>query len=79
MLDGALALGPAAKLAWMFVAGLFIGFGTRLAGGCTSGHSIFGMANLERPSIVATLSFMMGGIVTTQVLYRVIVPLVPGP
>lgn len=79
MLDSALALGPAAKVAWMFVAGLFIGFGTRLAGGCTSGHGIFGMANLERPSIVATLSFMMGGIVTTQVLYRVIVPLVSGP
>ena len=33
----------------MFVGGVFIGFGTRLAGGCTSGHGIFGLANLELP------------------------------
>lgn len=74
MLDEALALGPAGKLAWMFVGGLFIGFGTRLAGGCTSGHGIFGMSNFEVPSIVSTLSFMAGGIVTTQLLYRVVLP-----
>ncbi len=72
MLDSALALGPAAKLGWMFVGGLFIGFGTRLAGGCTSGHGIFGLANLELPSLITTLSFMAGGIVTTQLLYRVL-------
>ena len=35
------------KLAWMFVGGAFIGFGTRLANGCTSGHGIFGMSNFE--------------------------------
>jgi uncharacterized membrane protein YedE/YeeE len=58
----------------MFVGGLFIGFGTRLAGGCTSGHGIFGLSNLEWPSLVTTLSFMGGGIVTTQLLYRVILP-----
>lgn len=72
MLDTALALGPAGKLAWMFVGGLFIGFGTRLAGGCTSGHGIFGLSNFELPSLITTLSFMAGGIVTTQLLYRVI-------
>jgi uncharacterized membrane protein YedE/YeeE len=72
MLDRALALGPAGKLAWMFVGGLFIGFGTRLAGGCTSGHGIFGLSNFARSSLVATLSFMAGGIVTTQFLYRVV-------
>jgi uncharacterized membrane protein YedE/YeeE len=72
MLDQVLALGPAGKLAWMFVGGLFIGFGTRLAGGCTSGHGIFGLSNFELPSLVATVSFMIGGIVTTQVLYRVV-------
>jgi hypothetical protein len=72
MLDRALALGPAGKLAWMFVGGLFIGFGTRLAGGCTSGHGIFGLANFELPSLVATLSFMASGILTTQLLYRVV-------
>ena len=74
ILDARLHLGPAGKLAWMFVGGLFIGFGTRLAGGCTSGHGIFGLSNLEWPSLVTTLSFMGGGIVTTQLLYRVLFP-----
>jgi len=72
MLDQALALGPAGKLAWMFVGGLFIGFGTRLAGGCTSGHGIFGLSNFELPSLITTMSFMAGGIATTQLLYRVV-------
>ena len=72
MLDQALALGPIGKLAWMFVGGLFIGFGTRLAGGCTSGHGIFGLSNFELPSLITTMSFMAGGIATTQLLYRVV-------
>jgi uncharacterized membrane protein YedE/YeeE len=72
MLDRAVNLGPLGKLAWMFVAGLFIGFGTRLAGGCTSGHGIFGLSNLELPSLVSTIAFMGGGILTTQLLYRLV-------
>jgi len=72
MLDPALALGPVGKLAWMFAGGLFIGFGTRLAGGCTSGHGIFGLANFEVSSLVTTIAFMAGGIATTQLLYRVV-------
>jgi uncharacterized membrane protein YedE/YeeE len=56
----------------MFVGGLFIGFGTRLAGGCTSGHGIFGLSNFELPSLIATMSFMAGGIATTQLLYRIV-------
>jgi uncharacterized membrane protein YedE/YeeE len=71
-LDQALALGAAGKLAWMFVGGLFIGFGTRLANGCTSGHGIFGNSNLELPSIIASCSFMLAGIVTTNLIYRVV-------
>jgi uncharacterized protein len=72
MFDQAIGLGPAGKLAWMFVGGLFIGFGTRLGGGCTSGHGIFGMSNLELPSLITTVSFMIGGIVTTNLIYRVL-------
>jgi uncharacterized membrane protein YedE/YeeE len=72
MLDEKVGLGHAGKLAWMFAGGLFIGFGTRLAGGCTSGHGIFGLSNFELPSLVATISFMAGGVVTTQILYRVL-------
>jgi uncharacterized membrane protein YedE/YeeE len=74
MLDVRLGLDPLGKLIWMFVGGLFIGFGTRMAGGCTSGHGIFGMSNFELPSLVSTISFMTGGIVTTQLLYRVFLP-----
>lgn len=72
MFDAVVGWGPAGKLAWMFVGGLFIGFGTRLANGCTSGHGIFGMSNLEWASIVSTVCFMAGGILTTQVIYRVV-------
>jgi uncharacterized membrane protein YedE/YeeE len=72
MFDTTIGWGPAGKVAWMFVGGLFIGFGTRLAGGCTSGHGIFGLSNFERPSLVSTLSFMLGGLVTTQLVYRLV-------
>ena len=70
--DDQIGWGEEAKVAWMFGGGLLIGFGTRLAGGCTSGHGIFGLSNLELPSLVSTLSFMAGGIVTTNLIYRVI-------
>jgi uncharacterized membrane protein YedE/YeeE len=70
--DSVVGFGRAGKLAWMFTGGLFIGFGTRLAGGCTSGHGIFGLANFEAPSLVSTLAFMGAGIVTTQVVFRVL-------
>lgn len=71
-LDATVGLGHAGKLAWMFVGGLFIGVGTRMANGCTSGHGIFGNSNLETPSMVASACFMTAGIVTTNVLYRVV-------
>jgi uncharacterized membrane protein YedE/YeeE len=72
MFDTVIQAGPAAKLAWMFVGGLFIGFGTRLAGGCTSGHGIFGISNFELPSLITTVAFMGAGIVTTQIVYHVV-------
>ena len=50
----------------LLVAGGFcVGFGTAYAGGCTSGHGIAGLANLERPSLVAVLGFFAGGLVAT--------------
>jgi uncharacterized membrane protein YedE/YeeE len=73
MFDTAIGGGPAMKTAWMFAGGLFIGFGTRLAGGCTSGHGIFGIANFEKSGWTATISFMAAGIVTTHLIYRVLV------
>ena len=71
MFDARIGLGAAGKLGWMFVGGLFIGFGTRLGNGCTSGHGIFGISNLEAGSLISTLAFMAGGIVTTNLIYRV--------
>ncbi len=41
--------------------GFMVGFGTRYAGGCTSGHAIMGLSNLQWPSLVATICFMAGG------------------
>jgi uncharacterized protein len=47
----------------MVVGGFLVGFGTRYAGGCTSGHSIMGLSNLQWPSLVATICFMIGGFI----------------
>lgn len=51
---------PAVPMGWAVVvaAGLAVGFGTRLAGGCTSGHGVCGIARLSMRSIVATMVFM---------------------
>lgn len=46
----------------MVVGGFLVGFGTRWAGGCTSGHGIMGLSALQWPSLVATASFFIGGI-----------------
>jgi uncharacterized membrane protein YedE/YeeE len=70
--DAAIEAGHAAKLAWMFGGGLLIGFGTRLANGCTSGHGIFGISNFERSGLLATLTFLGAGIATTHIIYRLI-------
>jgi uncharacterized membrane protein YedE/YeeE len=50
----------------IIVGGFLVGFGTRYAGGCTSGHSIMGLSNLQWPSLIATICFMMGGIVVAN-------------
>jgi uncharacterized membrane protein YedE/YeeE len=50
------------------VGGFFVGFGTRYAGGCTSGHAIMGLSNQQWPSLIATMSFMVGGIVMTWLI-----------
>ena len=68
----ALTLSETGKVAWMFAGGCCIGFGTRLAGGCTSGHGIFGISNLEASSWISTFSFMGAGIVTTHIIYRLV-------
>lgn len=54
------------------VGGFLVGFGTRYAGGCTSGHAIMGLSNLQLPSLVATVAFMVGGFVGTHFLLPLI-------
>jgi len=56
----------------MVVGGFLVGFGTRYAGGCTSGHSIMGLSNLQWPSLVATISFMVGGMLVANFLLPII-------
>jgi uncharacterized membrane protein YedE/YeeE len=51
---------------FMVLGGFLVGFGTRYAGGCTSGHSILGLSTLQWPSLVATCCFMVGGILTAN-------------
>ena len=48
-------------LIFLVFGGFMVGFGTRYAGGCTSGHAIMGLANLQLPSLIATICFMVGG------------------
>jgi uncharacterized protein len=54
------------------VGGFLVGFGTRYAGGCTSGHSIMGLSNLQWPSLVATICFMAGGFVMSNLILPII-------
>ena len=61
-----------AGLPLLIVAGLIVGFGTRLGSGCTSGHGVCGLARLSGRSLVATLSFMAAGFVTVGVLRHLI-------
>ena len=52
----------------MVLGGFLVGFGTRYAGGCTSGHAIMGLSNLQWPSLVATICFMVGGFVMANLI-----------
>ena len=52
----------------MVIGGFMVGFGTRYAGGCTSGHSIMGLALLQWPSLIATICFMIGGFVMANLI-----------
>lgn len=59
----------------MVLGGFLVGFGTRYAGGCTSGHSIMGLANLQLPSLIATICFMVGGILMANFILPLILSL----
>jgi len=61
---------PTIETPWaqLTIAGVLVGFGTRLGSGCTSGHGICGLSRLSPRSLVATLTFMFAGFVTVYVV-----------
>ena len=68
------ALSGIKGIAILVIGGFLVGFGTRYAGGCTSGHAISGISNLQVPSMVAVVGFFIGGLIMTHF----IIPLIFG-
>jgi len=69
------SFGGGFQLKYLFMlmsGGFLIGFGTRYAGGCTSGHAITGLSNLQLPSLVAVIGFFIGGIAMTYFILPLI-------
>lgn len=56
----------------LVIGGFLVGFGTRYAGGCTSGHAISGLSNLQLPSLIAVIGFFLGGLLMTYLLLPLI-------
>ncbi len=62
-----------AKATLLALGGVLMGYGARLAGGCTSGHAVAGVALLNPPSLLAAALFFASGLITVQLLFRVLV------
>ncbi len=60
---------------FIVIGGLLVGFGSRYADGCTSGHAISGLANLELSSLIAVIGFFIGGLIVTHLLLPIILTL----
>ncbi|MBT8245383.1 MAG: YeeE/YedE family protein [Winogradskyella sp.] len=54
------------------IGGFLVGFGTRYAGGCTSGHAITGLSSLQLPSLIAVIGFFIGGLIMIHVIYPIL-------
>ena len=59
----------------MIIGGFLVGFGTRYAGGCTSGHAIMGISTFQLPSLIATIFFMIGGFIMANLFLPLILSL----
>ena len=66
---GTEALASPKSVALLLMGGLLVGFGARYAGGCTSGHAISGLSNLQVPSLIAVIGFFIGGLIMTHLIY----------
>ena len=60
------------KLIYLIIGGFLVGFGARYAGGCTSGHAISGLSNLQLPSLIAVIGFFIGGLFMAHVLFPIL-------
>lgn len=56
----------------LIVGGFLVGFGTRYAGGCTSGHAITGLSSLQLPSLIAVIGFFIGGLIMIHLIYPIL-------
>ena len=56
----------------LVVGGLLVGFGTRYAAGCTSGHAILGLSSLQKPSLIAVIGFFIGGLIMANFIFPLI-------
>lgn len=61
----------------LIISGLLVGFGTRYAGGCTSGHAITGLSTLQIPSLIATISFFGAGILSANFILPLFMKVIP--
>jgi uncharacterized membrane protein YedE/YeeE len=66
------ALGSIESWIVLGLGGFLVGFGARYAGGCTSGHAISGIADLQWASVMATAAFFVGGLIMTYLIYPII-------
>lgn len=66
------AFGNLKSMIILIIGGLLVGFGARYANGCTSGHAISGLSNLQLPSLIAVVGFFIGGLVMVHLLFPLI-------
>lgn len=60
------------NIALLLAGGFLVGFGARYAGGCTSGHAISGLSNLQLPSLIAVIGFFIGGLIMVHLLFPIL-------
>ena len=56
----------------LIIGGFLVGFGTRYAGGCTSGHAITGLSSLQLPSLIAVIGFFIGGLIMIHFIFPIL-------
>ena len=63
------------SMVFLALGGFLVGFGSRYAGGCTSGHAITGLSDLQLPSLIAVIGFFLGGLLVTYFLLPTLINL----